>query len=69
MTMGSKTLWSMRSARRRPARARAMTTGARTASRARCSGRIMPRLREKGSLVTLTRKKNQAVVPRKALTG
>ena len=46
-----------------------MTTGAAIAASDRVVGLTRPAETEKGSLTRLTRKKNQAVVPRKALTG
>ena len=46
-----------------------MTTGARTAFSRRVSTRMTPRPMDRGSLTTLTAKKNQAVVPRKGATA
>ena len=59
----------MRSASLRPASAEAMTAGAAIPVRDSVVALTRPAETEKGSLTRLTRKKNQAVVPRKALTG
>lgn len=68
MTRGSKTRSGMWAASRRPAHAHASTTGASSPMRGRCSRRSRPMPIMKGTLMTFTVKKNQAVVPRNSVT-
>ena len=68
MTSGSNTAKVSRLASARPASAPNSTIGIKKAAICRCWGWIRPSEIVKGSLERLTRKKNQAVVPKKVFT-
>ena len=69
MTSLSKRAWLRTLTRDLPRKAPTTTAGAKRAAVPRFDGVIIPSPMEKGSLARLTREKNQAAVPRKALTS